>query len=131
MDVSATSSASSSQPDRRSAILNDSKNLMTVDDVQRALNRSRASVYRYANTDVSDLNPPYQKNCLNPEIRTNKDEPLLFHPSEVARFAQDVLGIKQVKIEIQESPETVTHSLLKEILAELGSIRQLLQSQQL
>ncbi|NJL85297.1 MAG: resolvase [Leptolyngbyaceae cyanobacterium SM1_1_3] len=103
---------------------------MTVDDVQRYLNRSRASVYRYANTDVSILNPDYKSSRLNPEIRTQKDTPLLFHPNEVARFAREVLGLKQVKIEVQESPETATHALLKAILAELKGMRQFLQSQE-
>jgi hypothetical protein len=100
--------------------------LMTVDDVQKALGRSRASVYRYANTDPVELNPPYDPDRLNPEFRTHKDEPILFHPNEVARFAQTVLGIRQVTIEVQESPETVTHQLLREILNELRSIRAVL-----
>jgi hypothetical protein len=33
--------------------------LITIDDVQKALNRSRASVYRYTNTDPRSLNPPF------------------------------------------------------------------------
>ncbi|MFM7426291.1 MAG: resolvase [Elainella sp.] len=100
--------------------------LMTVEAVEKALNRSRASVYRYANTDVEILNPPYDPNRLNPELRVNRDDPLLFHPNEVARFAQDVLRIKQVTIEVQQPPETVTQELLKAILAELQAIRALL-----
>jgi hypothetical protein len=32
--------------------------LLTIDDVQKYLNRSRASVYRYANTDPDQLNLP-------------------------------------------------------------------------
>lgn len=32
--------------------------LMSIEDVQDCLNRSRASVYRYANTDPHALNPP-------------------------------------------------------------------------
>ncbi len=102
--------------------------LMTVDDVQKALGRSRASVYRYANTDLDQLNPDYDPARLNPEFRTHKDEPILFHPNEVARFAQDVLGIKQITIEVRESPETVTHHLLREILSELRHIRTLLET---
>jgi hypothetical protein len=102
--------------------------LMTVDDVQKALGRSRASVYRYANTDPNQLNPPYDPARLNPEFRTHKDDPILFHPNEVARFAQGVLGIKHVTIEVRESPETVTHKLLREILNELRTIHALLES---
>lgn len=103
--------------------------LMTVDAVQKALNRSRASVYRYANTQVEELNPPFDPSRLNPEYRNDKDEPLLFHPNEVARFATDVLGIKQVKIEVQQPTETVTHEILRSILSELKTIRQILESQ--
>ncbi len=101
---------------------------MSVEAVQKILNRSRASVYRYANTEPEDLNPPYNPKHLNPELRMNKDDPLLFHPNEVARFAQDVLGIKQVTIEVQEPVETVTHEILREILSELKHIRQFLES---
>ncbi len=100
--------------------------LMTVEAVEKALNRSRASVYRYANTDPNTLNPSYDPTRLNPELRVDKDDPLLFHPNEVARFAQDVLRIKQVTIEVQQPTETVTHELLRSILAELQSIHQLL-----
>ena len=32
--------------------------LIGIDEVQRALNRSCASVYRYTNTDPRNLNPP-------------------------------------------------------------------------
>ena len=31
--------------------------LVGIDDVQKSLNRSRASVYRYTNTDPRNLNP--------------------------------------------------------------------------
>lgn len=103
--------------------------LMTVEAVQKALNRSRASVYRYANTDPAELNPPYDARKLNPELRVDKDDPLLFHPNEVGRFAQDVLGIKQVKIEVQPPTETLTHELLRAILTELQQIHALLKSQ--
>lgn len=97
--------------------------LMTVEAVEKALNRSRASVYRYANTDPQTLNLPYDPARLNPELRVNKEDPLLFHPNEVARFAQNVLGIKQVTIEVQQPAETLTHDLLRAILTELQAIR--------
>ncbi|NJO42355.1 MAG: resolvase [Cyanobacteria bacterium CRU_2_1] len=102
--------------------------LMSIEAVQKALNRSRASVYRYANTDPNHLNPPYNPQKLNPELRINKDDPLLFHPHEVARFAKDVLGIKQVTIEVQQPLDTVTQDLLRSILSELQTIHQLLKS---
>jgi hypothetical protein len=102
--------------------------LMTVEAVQKSLNRSRASVYRYANTDPGILNPDYDPKRLNPELRINKDDPLLFHPNEVARFAKDILGIKQVTIEIQESAQSATLEVLRAILSELQSIHRLLES---
>ncbi len=100
--------------------------LMDVDAVEDALQRSRASVYRYANTDPHELNLPYHPKKLNPEIRSHHTDPLLFHPNEVARFAKDVLKIKQVTIEVQNRAPDPTPELLRAILSELKDIRQLL-----
>ena len=102
--------------------------LLPIESVQKILNRSRASVYRYANTDLNDLNPAFDPKRLNAEIRNDKEAPLMFHPNEVARFAQDVLGIKQVTIEIAQPEETETHRLLKAVLSELRAIRKMLES---
>ncbi|MDJ0708340.1 MAG: resolvase [Leptolyngbyaceae cyanobacterium MO_188.B28] len=113
---------------RVQAAINDPRNLLPVEAVEKLLNRSRASIYRYSNTDPVILNPPFDAKRLNAEIRNNKEEPLLFHPNEVARFAREVLGIKQIAINIQEPPDTATQVLLKEILTELRNIRELLQS---
>lgn len=107
--------------------IKDADQLIPIESVQKILNRSRASVYRYANTDVSDLNPPFDPKCLNAEIRNDKDAPLMFHPNEVARFAQDVLGIKQVTIEVAQPVETETNRLLQAVLSELQSIKQILE----
>lgn len=112
-------------------ILTNSQGLMSVEEVQRALNRSRASIYRYANTEPDNLNPDYDLSRLNPEYRNSKDEPILFHPNEVARFARDILGIKQVTIQVQESTETASLELMRAILAELKNIRELLESRPL
>lgn len=114
--------------DRAVSPSTDCQVLLPIETVQKALNRSRASIYRYANTHPDDLNPPYSPKCLNPELRINKDDPLLFHPNEVARFAKDVLGIQQVTIQVQQSTETATQELLRSILTELQHIRQLLSS---
>ncbi len=103
---------------------------MPIEAAQKVLNRSRASVYRYANTDPILLNPPYDPDRLNPEHRLNKDDPLLFHPNEVTRFAKDILGIKAVTIAIQQPTETVTQALLQAILIELQDIRELLKSRE-
>lgn len=101
---------------------------MDIQAVQLALNRSRASIYRYANTDPKQLNPPYNPKRLNPELRLNKTDPLLFHPNEVARFARDVLLIPQVTIQVQAAPSDGTQDLLQAILRELEAIHLLLKS---
>ncbi|WP_008313961.1 hypothetical protein [Leptolyngbya sp. PCC 6406] len=99
---------------------------LSVEDVQRQLRRSRASVYRYANTDPDLLNPPFNPSKLNPEVRSDRDAPLTFHLREVRRFAQDVLGLAPT-LEVHLAAETATNSLLREILAELQQIRHHLQ----
>ena len=100
-----------------------SENLIGIDEVQRCLNRSRASVYRYTNTDPRNLNPPFNPRKLNPEYRSDQKEALLFHPNEVARFARDVLRIKEVTVEVLNSPSTATQQCLTAILEELRMIR--------
>lgn len=97
--------------------------LICIDEVQRALNRSRASVYRYTNTEPRNLNPPFNPRKLNPEYRSDQKDPLMFHPNEVARFARDVLRIKEVTVEVLNSPSTATQQLLGAILDELRVIR--------
>ena len=98
--------------------------LIGIDDVQKSLNRSRASVYRYTNADPRNLNPPFNPRRLNPEYRSDQKDPLLFHPNEVARFARDVLRIKEVTVEVLNSPSTATQQLLASILEELRGIRE-------
>ncbi len=97
--------------------------LIGIEEVQKSLNRSRASVYRYTNTDPRNLNPPFNPRKLNPEYRSDQKEPLLFHPNEVARFARDILRIKEVTVEVLNSPSTATQQLLASILEELRAIR--------
>ncbi|MFN9903088.1 MAG: resolvase, partial [bacterium] len=98
--------------------------LIGIEDVQKSLSRSRASVYRYANTDPRSLNPAFNPRKLNPEYRSDQKDPLLFHPNEVARFARDVLRIKEVTVEVLNAPSTATQELLSQSLAELIGIRQ-------
>ena len=102
--------------------------LVGIDEVQKSLNRSRASVYRYTNTDSRNLNPPFNHRKLNPEYRSDQKDPLLFHPNEVARFAKDVLRIKEVTVEVLNSPSSATQQLLQSILEELRSINSRLDS---
>ena len=101
--------------------------MLTLEDVQKQLRRSRASVYRYANTEPEVLHPQFDPKKLNPEVRTHKEEPLKFHPREVRRFARDVLGLSPT-IEVQTPPETVTQELLRAILIELKGIHETLKS---
>tara|TARA_B100000214_G_scaffold251309_1_gene184742 strand:+ start:381 stop:857 length:477 start_codon:yes stop_codon:yes gene_type:complete len=100
-----------------------SESLLTIDEVQKTLNRSRASVYRYTNTDTRNLNPPFNPKKLNTEFRSDQKDQLLFHPNEVARFAKDILRIKEVTVEIFNSPSSETQNTLKAILEELRIIR--------
>ena len=97
--------------------------LLTIDEVQKTLNRSRASVYRYTNTDIRNLNPPFNPRKLNTEFRSDQKDQLLFHPNEVARFAKDILRIKEVTVEIFNSPSSETQNILNAILEELRIIR--------
>lgn len=104
------------------------ESLIGIDEVQKALNRSRASVYRYTNTDPRNINPPFNPRKLNPEFRSDIKQPLMFHANEVARFARDVLRIKEVTVEVLNAPSTATQQLLGSILNELMAIRQRLDS---
>ena len=108
---------------------NTSDSLLTIDEVQKTLNRSRASVYRYTNTDTRNLNPPFNPRKLNTEFRSDQKDQLLFHPNEVARFAKDILRIKEVTVEIFNSPSSETQNILKAILDELRIIRKKLDGQ--
>ena len=94
---------------------NSSDSLLTIDEVQKTLNRSRASVYRYTNTDTRNLNPPFNPRKLNTEFRSDQKDQLLFHPNEVARFAKDILRIKEVTVEILNSPSSETQNILNQI----------------
>ncbi len=106
----------------------EASSLLSVEDVQKYLNRSRASVYRYANTAPELLNPPYDSQKLNPEVRQDKDDALRFRPQEVQRFAEEVLGLNPT-IHVQTPEDTVTQTLMREILQELRAIHQTLKSQ--
>ena len=122
VSVAAVSESSDFRSDA-AAVLSQSDALVGIDDVQKSLNRSRASVYRYTNTDPRNLNPVFNPRKLNPEYRSDQKDPLLFHPNEVARFAKDVLRIKEVTVEVLNSPSTATQQVLGAILDELRLIR--------
>jgi transposase len=100
--------------------------LMDVEAIQKTLGRSRASIYRYANTSPIKglLNLPYDPTRLNPELRQSDREQLLFHATEVSRFARDILKMKQVTIQVQEPIQNETNRLLRDILQEMRSLNQ-------
>ena len=109
--------------------ISSSEELVGIDEVQKFLNRSRASVYRYTNTDVRNLNPNFNPRKLNPEYRSDQKDPLMFHPNEIARFAKDILRIKEVTVEVFNSPSSATQNVLLQILQELKLIRNLLEKE--
>ncbi len=125
---SSASSPSAGYANDIQAIMASSDSLVGIDDVQKSLNRSRASVYRYTNTDPRNLNPPFNPRKLNSEYRSDQKDALLFHPNEVARFAKDVLRIKEVTVEVLNSPSSATQQVLTSILEELQMIRTHLES---
>ena len=104
-------------------VASSSDSLLTIEEVQKTLNRSRASVYRYTNTDARNLNPSFNPRKLNTEFRSDQKDQLLFHPNEVARFAKDILRIKEVTVEIFNSPSSETQNTLNAIHEELKIIR--------
>ena len=121
---SGTNASSDESTDKvLNTVSNSSDSLLTIDEVQKTLNRSRASVYRYTNTDTRNLNPPFNPRKLNTEFRSDQKDQLLFHPNEVARFAKDILRIKEVTVEILNSPSSETQNILNAILEELKTIR--------
>ena len=121
---SATNAGSEESIDKGlNTVVNSIDSLLTIDEVQKTLNRSRASVYRYTNTDTRNLNPPFNPRKLNTEFRSDQKDQLLFHPNEVARFAKDILRIKEVKVEIFNSPSSEAQNTLNAILEELRLIR--------
>ena len=115
--------------DNKEANISNSEELLGIDEVQRFLNRSRASVYRYTNADLRNLNPSFNPRKLNPEYRSDQKDPLQFHPNEIARFAKDILRIKEVTVEVLNSPSSVTQNVLIQILEELRNIRTLLEKE--
>jgi hypothetical protein len=60
--------------------------LLSLEQVQKIMKKSRASVYRYVNSSKETLNPPYDPKKLNCEHRVDKQDPLVFKLEEVNRF---------------------------------------------
>jgi AraC-like DNA-binding protein len=58
----------------------------TVSELQKLLNRSRASVYRMLNTEKHNLNPPFDPYKLNHEYRCDITDPIRVSSREVFRL---------------------------------------------
>ncbi len=71
--------------------------------------------------------PSFNPRKLNPEYRNDQKDPLQFHPNEIARFAKDILRIKEVTVEVFNSPSSAAQNILIQILEELKTIRSLLE----
>tara|TARA_Y100001968_G_C19439152_1_gene761533 strand:- start:3087 stop:3551 length:465 start_codon:yes stop_codon:yes gene_type:complete len=125
-----TNTSSSAMANDIQVAMSNSDALVGIDEVQKSLNRSRASVYRYTNTDSRNLNPAFNPRKLNPEYRSDQKDPLLFHPNEVARFAKDILRIKEVTLEVLNSPSSATQQVLESILEELRYLRAHIESKE-
>jgi hypothetical protein len=72
--------------------------LVGIDDVQKSLNRSRASVYRYTNTDPRNLNPPFNPRKLNPEYRSDQKDPLYFIPTRLLVLPRMFFGLRRSRL---------------------------------
>ena len=59
----------------------------------------------------------------------HQKDPLKFHPNEVARFAKDILRIKEVTVEVFNTPSSAAQNIMVQILDELKSIRSLLEKE--
>jgi hypothetical protein len=60
--------------------------ILTLEQVQKVMKKSRATIYRYINTSKETLNPPYDPQKLNHEYRCDKQDPIIFTLEEVNRF---------------------------------------------
>ena len=107
--------------------ISSSEELVCIDEAQKFLNRSRASVYKNTHTDLRNRNTSFNPRKLNPEYRTDQKEPLRFHPNEIARFAKDILRIKEVTVEVFNSPSSAAQNTLSQIHKKKKSIRSLLE----
>lgn len=67
----------------------------TIEDLQKLLNRSRASVYRILNTGKDELNPPFDASKLNCEHRVDVQDPVRVSAKEVDRWIDHKSQSKQ------------------------------------
>jgi hypothetical protein len=58
----------------------------TIPRLEKVLNRSRATIYRYLNISESVVNPPFDPYKLNHEFRSDLTDPVLVSSLEVNRW---------------------------------------------
>jgi len=95
--------------------------LIGIDDVQSALNRSRASGVPLHQHRSRNLNPPFNPRRLNPEYRTDQRNRCSSTP-RVARFARECACESRGKVTVEGAQfrlPTATQQLLGSILEEL------------
>ena len=63
-----------------------SEKYYTVEELQRILNKSRATIYRILNSDKVALNPPFDPAKLNHEQRIDATDPIRVSSSEIKRW---------------------------------------------
>lgn len=68
---------------------NYSRKYYTVQELQKVLDRSKASVYRILNTQRNVLNPPFDPQKLNHEYRVNDSDPIQVSTAEITRWKEE------------------------------------------
>ena len=66
-----------------------SRKYYTVQELQKVLDRSKASVYRILNTERNVLNPPFDPQKLNHEYRANDSDPIQVSTAEITRWKEE------------------------------------------
>lgn len=69
----------------------------TIEELQKILNRSRASIYRMLNTGSNaELNPRFDPAKLNHEYRADKADPIRVSSNEIERWKSESQRLKQI-----------------------------------
>ncbi len=66
-----------------------SRKFYNIQELQKVLERSRASVYRILNTEKNVLNPSFNPQKLNYEYRAHDSDPIQVSAVEVSRWKEE------------------------------------------
>jgi len=66
-----------------------SRKYYNIQELQKVLDRSRASVYRIINTEKNILNPPFNPQKLNHEHRVDFTDPIQVSAAEIIRWKDE------------------------------------------